>query len=97
MLEHAALHVQEAEASDAVRDWASEASSIQPASVGEGEQLLLDECLPVTPKQLWKLIYNLSFIQRFYQRRGYRDIGIGGWQKTGEDLQFALCPSLRQE
>ncbi len=72
--------------SAAVRDWASEASSIQPARLGDGEQLLLDETLPVTPKQLWKLIYDLPFVQRFYQRRGYRDIGIGGWQKSGETL-----------
>lgn len=64
-----------------------------PAEVQTGDLLLLDEELPLTPKQLWKLIYDLTFIQRFYQKKGFREVGIGGWQKTGMQEQQKNLPT----
>jgi transposase-like protein len=67
-----------------MRDWANESPPVQPREVEEGDLLLLDESVPLTPKQLWRLVYDLNFIQQFHSLRRNREVGIGCWQKTGE-------------
>ena len=82
---------QEAHSPDNSRAWASDAGPIPPAAVQEGQLLLLDEVLLMTPKQVWRLIYDLNFLRAFYQKKEYRDFGIGGWQKAGNDIfQYEL-------
>jgi len=71
------------QAADTLRDWAHNSPAVELREVEGDEILLLDETLPLTPKQLWKLLFDLTFIQHFYQKKGNREIGIGSWQKTG--------------
>lgn len=77
------LFSQALQTADTLKDWSSDTAPIALANVEDGQVLLLDEVLQIGPKQLWKLIYDLSFIQQFYQKKGNRDIGIGSWQRTG--------------
>lgn len=74
---------QEVQCLETLGEWPDDASAVPPTSVTADQLLLLDEVLPLTPKQVWRLIYDLTFIQAFYQKKGYREIGIGSWQKTG--------------
>jgi hypothetical protein len=71
------------QAADTMRDWGNDSPVMELREVKGNEVLLLDETLPLTPKQLWKLVYDLNFIQQFYLKKGNREIGIGSWQKTG--------------
>ena len=80
------MNMQALQAADTMRDWANESPPVQPRKVEEGDLLLLDESVPLTPKQLWRLVYDLNFIQQFHSMRRNREVGIGCWQKTGDLL-----------
>ena len=75
--------LQQHQTSDRAQDWADGTGAVPPASVSAEQLVLLDEILPLTPKQIWRLIYDMAFIQAFYKKKMYRETGIGGWQKTG--------------
>lgn len=82
--------VQALQAADTMRDWANESPPIEPRNPEGEDVVLLDEILPLTPKQLWRLLYDLNFIQAFHNKRRNREVGIGCWQKIGG---LALLPS----
>lgn len=63
---------------------ANEASEAIPDAKDGDCVLLLDEDLPIAPKELWKLIYDQNFVQSFHNKVGNWDCEIGKWGQTGK-------------
>ena len=78
--------VQEASLPDDLNDWAASIAPVQPQDADKHLVVLLDEELPLAPKELWRLIYDPNFVQMFYMRRKNRESRIGKWGIAGAFL-----------
>lgn len=45
---------------------------------------LLDETVPLNVHQLWDLLFDMAFQQKFHTKVGDRDQQIGTWQRQGK-------------